>query len=129
MKSEIDRSGYQVMFNHEGVVILITNDRKPLTIGRIIKQSDGSHVYKKSVKRRNLYRKKNGWAINYKLFRQLPMNTMIVLTDDKKVTYSVHKEKMNLQGSYLHFMEQGYEEQWFLALDHWNIIDHKKGKK
>ena len=99
--------------------IRLAMEEKSRLIGTV-KRRNGVVKYFKPVKEKNRHRKTNSWGICWMVLNRMPEDGEIVFYSPEAV-YSIKVGRARERGSFLHFLKEGFEKQFFVPVKDWTI--------
>lgn len=116
----LNRDNEEITVNEYGAAYL-TLPSKKVSIGSLFHLGDNSFLYEKRVKNANIFKKSNSWGINYHILNNLGSKGKIRLYANDGKTYEINKETALKYGKFMNFKNQGFELQFFIPLERWEI--------
>lgn len=115
----IDDSGKNKMLfkvNDKLVIItLLLKGSKPRRIGRVTRSTNTLEVVRKRDK--HLFIKGNAYGFNYSVISKKSGIDWVSLSDDTGAYWKIPAKFILENGSFLHFLQKGFERQIFLSLE------------
>lgn len=99
--------------------LFLSSENRKRDIG-VIKFINGIMIYEKKEKEAQIFRKNNSWSIPYIIVELLLENSKIIFHTEK-CTYSITKEDVLKNGSFLFFKRSGFEKKIYIPIKFWNI--------
>jgi hypothetical protein len=117
-----DSNGNKIEYNN-GSLILSLSSGYCRHIGNIeVKPSGGLTFYKELSSKKHILRANKSIGFAYNVINKLGENDSIWIRLDKKKVYKINAQKARDVGSFLWFKRQGFEQQYFVPLEHFSKV-------
>jgi hypothetical protein len=114
MEASATSNGESISVSATGDITLYPKGGRKRNIGRIYTKKDGSFVYEKMVKSKNIFRKADAWGFNWNVINALPDDASIHLLVDRKSVKRIPVSDAREHGFFLWFKGEGHERQFMI---------------
>lgn len=121
--NDSDIYGNSITIGESGNILLkLKGENRARHIGNIrVMRGDIKYYYKGFNSKKHIFRKNNSIGVNWYILNKMDNKGILVFTDENKKEYKITKEKAKEVGSFLFFKSQGFERQFFIPLNEWEV--------
>ena len=112
---DIDNNGNRMIISSSGGITLLLKGQRPKNIGSISFDGECTN-YVKDDKESQIFRKNNSWSLCSEVLKYVN-GTVTIKT--KLYDYKISIEDIKVFGTYLWFLNQGYERKIYVPLAYW----------